>query len=284
MARTPIEKEGRAGDPRYNQNAIVDRRQFERQLFDASGNPTPTCYAFAGRMKMEVGGQGPNAQMAFAETVLNRCASRSNTVDYEIRNHGKYSYWPKRQSEPGYSNNKQFIDIIRKVVMNGTNLTCGATGNDGVGDGINTSAPTLYVANGERYSIEHFDRKWHANKFASLIRGIGKFIGDVAGAIGQGIAAVAKGVVEVGKWIFGGIGSAISPTHANPHPPKTVQDRPVHAGERQPAIQPRQPELLPRIEPQPSASSRWIFKTSVPRDAPLPTQDPKSKPGHRPQV
>jgi hypothetical protein len=194
MARHPNAGANTGSDPRYNKNAIVDRSQFEGQLFDAQGKPTAACYAFAGRMQKEVGGQGPEAQMAFAESVLNRCASRGHRVDYEVRNHAKYSYWPQRQSDPGYSNNKQYIDIIRKVVKNGTNLTCGATGNDGIGDGINTKAPTLYVANGERYSIEAADRNWHRDGFAKLIRGVGKFIGDVAGAIGKVVQGAVRAV------------------------------------------------------------------------------------------
>ncbi len=278
MARTPIYSGDRQNDPRFNRNAIIDRRQFLSELFDANGNPTRVMYEFCGRMQKEVGGQGPEAQMAFAESVFNRAAARNHTIDYEIRNHGRYSYWPQRQSQPGSSRNQAFIDIITKVCRNGTNLTCGATGNDGVGDGINTTAPTTYVSRGERYSIEHADRNWHANKFASLIRGVGRFIGDVAGAIGQGIAAVANGVVRAGAWVVNQIGSAFSPQqHTQQMPPRHQHmDRPGHqqagyrhapyqAGPYQPnahQMDPRQPERIARVDTPPS--SGWIVNgTSV---------------------
>lgn len=291
MARIPTDKEGRSGDPRTNRNAIVDRRPFESQLFDAQGKPTPVMYAFAGRMQKEVGDYPPEAQMAWAETVFNRCASRGNTLAYELRNNGRYSYWPKHQPEPGYSNNKQFVDIITKVCKNGTNLSLGATGNasGSVGAGRETyRSHNLRKTEVERMGVETPDTKWWNTKFGSLIRGVGKFIGDVVGAIGQGITAVAKGVVEVGKWVFNGIDNALHPrTQPAPHapvhqnhgqPPAPHHQQP----ERQPQVQ-RQPELVQRIEHPAQPNPRvWKFNMD-PEPNPTRAMAPEQKTETRPR-
>ena len=283
MARSPIEKENRIGDPR---NAIIDRRQFESQLFDAKGNPTRVMYEFCGRMDKEAGNLGREGQLAWAETLFNRCASRGHTIDYELRNHGRYSYWPKFQPEPGTSNKKSYVDIITEVCRNGTNLTLGATGNASLGVGVGRKT---HHVKGEDFGVETPDNNWWKNKFGSLIRGVGKFIGDIAGAIGQGIAAVAKGVVEVGKWIFKGAGSLFSPQaqagppiHPHGHPPHQMhQDR----GHGQ-AVEPqhhqvnRQPELrpqIPRVE-----TGRWLFNVP-PQPAPSRTEVPDHKTETRPR-
>ncbi len=236
MARIPVDRENRQGDPRNNRNAIVDRRQFMSQLFDSSGNPTATMYAFAGRMQKEVGAQGPEAQMAWAETVFNRCASRGHTIDYELRNHGNYNYWPAHQPEPGYSNNRQFIDTISKVCRNGTNLSLGATGNasESVGVGRET-----FRSRGERFGVETPDTRWWNTRFGNLIRGVGNFIGDVVGAIGQGIANVATGIANGARWVINRIGDALSPSsqpHPQAHPQPRQQTHPPEVPQRRPQI------------------------------------------------
>lgn len=280
MVHTPI---GRERDPRYNRNAIVDRRQFERELFDASGNPTPVMYAFAGRMQMEVGSQGPEAQMAFAESVFNRAAARGHTLDYELRNHGRYSYWPQRQSDPGSSRNPTLVNMITRVCRNGTNISLGATGNDGVNDGINTSSPTVFSAGGERFNVELADRRWHANEFARLIRGVGRFIGDVAGAIGEAVGAVVQGVAEVGRVMLQGLGELLSPRQHSERP------QPDHHPERMPpryaAPRAHQPthhvELRPRMEEPPRGGWR-INLQGAPRS--VADNQVDTPPDHTPRV
>lgn len=227
MAHIPITRENRHGDPRNNRNAIVDRSQFMSQLFDRDGNPTATMYAFAGRMQKEVGNQGPEAQMAWAETVCNRCAARGHTIDYELRNHGNYNYWPAHQPEPGRSHDARFLETIARVVRHGTNLSLGATGNasESVGVGRET-----FRSRGERFGVETPDTGWWNSRFGNLIKGVGKFIGDVAGAIGQGIATVATGIVNGARWVINRIGDALSPSHPHqqphPHQQQVPQRRP----------------------------------------------------------
>lgn len=157
----------------------------------------------------------------------------------------------------------------------GTNLSLGATGNasESVGVGRET-----FRSRGERFGVETPDTRWWNNGFGSLIRGVGRFIGDVAGAIGQGIAAVANGVVRAGAWVVNQIGSAFSPQqHTQQMPPRHQHmDRPGHqqagyrhapyqAGPYQPnahQMDPRQPERIARVDTPPS--SGWIVNgTSV---------------------
>ena len=243
MARIP---EGRE-DHRNNRNAIVDRRSFESQLFDAQGRPTPVMYAFCARMEKEAGNLDREGRIAWAETVFNRCSSRRHGIDYELRNHGDYNYWPAHQSDPGSLRNQAYVDIIREVLRNGTNLTCGATGNASLSVGVGRET---YRNRGERFGVETPDARWWREQFGGLIRGVGRFVGDIAGAIGDAAVAVVTGVASAGLWVLNGIASAIDPQRqhtpdrslATPErfPPRYTRpqqqhaDRPVELRERQP--------------------------------------------------
>ena len=79
--------------------------------------------AFAGRVNSEVGSQGPAAQRAFAEEVMNRAASRNQTLMQALS--GKY--YPT--AHPGVSHNPQYVGAITDAWKNGTDTTHGATGN-----------------------------------------------------------------------------------------------------------------------------------------------------------
>jgi hypothetical protein len=74
-------------------------------------------------MNQEVGSQGPAAQTAFAEEVMNRAASRNQTIMEALS--GKY--YPTRN--PGSSHNPQYVAAINNAWKNGTDTTHGATGN-----------------------------------------------------------------------------------------------------------------------------------------------------------
>jgi len=250
MVHTPIGREH--GDPRRNRNAIVDRRQFESQLFDAQGRPTAVMYAFAGRMEKEVGGLGPEARMAWAETVFNRCASRGHTLEYELRNNGRYSYWPRSQPEPGYSRNSEFVNTITNVCRNGTNLSLGATGNASLGVGVGRQT---FSARGERFGVETPDGRWWQEQFGRLIRGVGRFIGDVVGAIGHVVSTVATGIVSAGRWVINGLGSLLAPQQQHtPHRPLVTHHQP----RTEPHDHNHRPLGLVERMPQP-IPSRWII-------------------------
>ncbi|MBX9570763.1 MAG: hypothetical protein K2X77_17860 [Candidatus Obscuribacterales bacterium] len=102
----------------------IDRSQFDEQLKDPK-----VIAAFAGRMATEVGGQGAAAQLAFAEEVMNRAASRGQTLMQALS--GSYYPTPK----PGSSNNPAFNAAITKAWKDGTDTTHGATGNGDAGFG-----------------------------------------------------------------------------------------------------------------------------------------------------
>lgn len=289
MARIPVDKEGRVGDPRNNRNAIVDRRQFLSQLYDANGNPTRVMYEFCGRMDKEAGDLGPEGRMAWAETVFNRAAARGHTIDYELRNHGNYNYWPKFQPQPGYLKKQEYVDIIANVCKNGTNLTLGATGNASLGVGVGRLTHKVKY---ESFGVETPDNKWWNTKFAKAIIGVGKFIGDIVGAgltaIGQGIAAVAKGAVEVGKWIIGGIASAFSPNsaHAQPHSDQSARDHARRAQVDQSRdAPPPKTELRWRITPEPVVSppiKKWVINAPIVPE-PSHAAEPASRPERQPR-
>src|ERR1700733_5258827 len=89
--------------------------------------------AFAGRMNSEVGSQGHDAQVAFAEEVMNRAAARNQTLMQALSG----SYYPTRN--PGSSHNPEYVKAITEAWKNGTDTIHGGTGNASgkVGFGIN---------------------------------------------------------------------------------------------------------------------------------------------------
>ncbi|MBS1999490.1 MAG: hypothetical protein JSS86_24350 [Cyanobacteria bacterium SZAS LIN-2] len=150
----------------------IDRSQFDAQL-----NDPRVMAAFAGRMRSEVGSQGREAQVAFAEEVMNRAASRNQTLMQALSGR----YYPT--SHPGSSNNPEYISAITKAWKEGTDTTHGATGNAsgrvgfGVAGGRRDAngqwvSPNQTVAfGGERFGHEQVDinKGWLA-KYESLKR------------------------------------------------------------------------------------------------------------------
>ncbi len=154
------------GGDNFSPNFIpgaVDRSQFDSQLKDPR-----VMAAFAGRMHSEVGSQGPAAQLAFAEAVMNRAASRNQSIMQALT--GKY--YPTHN--PGWSNNPRYMDAINKAWKEGTDTIFGATGNASakVGFGVRGGhydanrqwvSPNQTVRiNGERFGYEQVDlnRGW----------------------------------------------------------------------------------------------------------------------------
>lgn len=154
----------------------VDRTQFDAQLKDPK-----VIAAFAGRMASEVGSQGPAAQLAFAEKVMNRAASRNQTIMQALTG----SYYPTHN--PGWSNNPKYVEAITKAWQEGTDTTYGATGNASgkVGFGVKGGyydanrqwvSPNQTVRiNGERFGYEQVDlnKGWLA-KYQRLKSGAGR--------------------------------------------------------------------------------------------------------------
>jgi hypothetical protein len=170
---TTTEKPAQPGSPERAPGSI-DRSQFDSQL-----NDPKVMAAFAGRVNSEVGSQGPAAQRAFAEEVMNRAASRNQTLMQALS--GKY--YPT--AHPGVSHNPQYVGAITDAWKNGTDTTHGATGNASgrVGFGARGGhydenhqwASTNQTANigKERFGHEQvdLDRGW-LRKYESLKRDV----------------------------------------------------------------------------------------------------------------
>jgi len=138
----------------------MDRSQFDAQLKDPR-----VMAAFAGRMASEVGTQGPAAQLAFAEEVMNRAAAGNKPLMQALSG----SYYPT--PNPGSSHNPKYIAAITKAWQEGTDTTHGATGNAsgtvgfGVRGGYYDSSHHWVSPNqtasigGERFGYEQADLK-----------------------------------------------------------------------------------------------------------------------------
>ena len=155
----------------------IDRSQFDAQLQDPR-----VMAAFAGRMSSEVGSQGPAAQLAFAEEVMNRAMARNQTLMQALTG----SYYPTHN--PGSSHNPALVDAVTKAWKEGTDTIYGATGNASgrVGFGVpggHYDASHHWVSpnqtvniNGERFGYEQVDiskgwlKKYEQLKTGSPVR------------------------------------------------------------------------------------------------------------------
>ncbi len=155
----------------------IDRSQFDAQL-----NDPRVMAAFAGRMSSEVGSQGPAAQVAFAEEVMNRAMARNQTLMQALTG----NYYPTHN--PGSSHNPALVEAITKAWKEGTDTIYGATGNASgtVGFGVRGGhydanhrwvSPNQTVnINGERFGYEQVDiskgwlKKYEQLKTGSPVR------------------------------------------------------------------------------------------------------------------
>lgn len=171
--KKPEEKNDKDPNSPEAKEGSIDRSQFDKEL----SNPD-VMKAFAGRMKSEVGSQGAAAQLAFAEEVMNRAASRNQTLMQALSG----NYYPTHN--PGRSNNSDYHEAITKAWKEGTDTIQGATGNASgtVGFGAGKArynenrelvAPNQTVSiGGERFGYEQVDlnRGW-MKKYEQLKRG-----------------------------------------------------------------------------------------------------------------
>lgn len=133
----------------------IDRSQFEDEL----KNPDVRERFFT-LMKAEVGSQGPEAQQAFAETVMNRAAVTGKSINQIISNTKYYQPYhdgafARAQRNMSAENRKQYAEIIDKVKA-GSDLTKGATHNASAGvaasarqGGYDSVKDSLIEVNGE---------------------------------------------------------------------------------------------------------------------------------------
>ncbi|MDI4655523.1 hypothetical protein [Xanthobacter autotrophicus] len=108
----------------------------------------------------EVGSQGPQAQQAFMESMLNRAAARNQTLAETMSG----SYFPAitHQRVAQFSTDPQITgrygDMV-KTVLGGSNVGQYATGNASGSVGFN-SGPQVAAYGGERFGIEGPDQAW----------------------------------------------------------------------------------------------------------------------------
>jgi hypothetical protein len=132
--------------------AVIDRSRFSDELSDPAIRQRLAALAYR-----ETGGQGPQAQQAFLETVFNRAAARGKSIADVIS--GRDGYYPSVSLQPVSANKLGGYMPLIDTVAAGSNLSNGATGNASGTVGFNNGRVT-YTANGERFGIEGPDLKW----------------------------------------------------------------------------------------------------------------------------
>src|SRR4030095_5868228 len=106
----------------------------------------------------EVGGQGPAAQQAFMESVINRAAARGQTLAQTVSDK---NYFPSTSLKPTSLNQEQATGYgsILGNVLAGSNVSNYATGNASGTVGF-AGGPQTFQAGGERFGIEVPDKSW----------------------------------------------------------------------------------------------------------------------------
>lgn len=111
-----------------NENAAAIRKKFEPEIMSAA-----VADKFITLMAAEVGGQGEQAQLAFAETVFNRAAATGRSIDSIISDTRYYEPYQTgaidRARQSLDSNARVNLNNIIMQAFGGSNITNGATDN-----------------------------------------------------------------------------------------------------------------------------------------------------------
>ena len=141
------------------QDMIARLNAVRSRYADELADPTVRAQLY-GITHAEVGGQGPQAQQAFMESVFNRAAARGQSLSQTL---GDRRYFPRetfdRAARGAPSDMLPLYDTHLQSVLGGSNLAQFATGNASGGVGF-AGGPQTYSAGGERFGIEGPDRKW----------------------------------------------------------------------------------------------------------------------------
>jgi hypothetical protein len=140
--------------PPENRDLSDIRAQHEAELKD----PT-TRYELYNLTHNEVGGQGPEAQQAFMESVLNRATARNESLAATINDTRYYSRESFKTSGMSAQHLGDYNAILDNV-MDGSNISRYATGNASGSVGFN-GGPHTASFGGERFGIEGPDLGWH---------------------------------------------------------------------------------------------------------------------------
>jgi uncharacterized protein (TIGR02594 family) len=135
--------------------------QQRARFADELKNPE-AARLLAASTEAEVGGQGPKAQQAYIESVMNRASARGKTLTDTLRDR---RYYPpttiNKLDRPVGAGAQANIDAISRSVLAGSNISNFATGNES-GPVHSGGAPvTLDLGpKRERFVQENFDRRW----------------------------------------------------------------------------------------------------------------------------
>lgn len=134
---------------------MESRKAFAEELKDPA-----IAAQFAGLIQAEVGGQGPQAQQALGESVLNRAHARGQTLQTAMGG----NYWPSitHQRVAQYAQDPQYAQKYQKImemILGGSNVSQFATGNASGTVGFN-GGPQVSAFGGERFGVEGPDRAW----------------------------------------------------------------------------------------------------------------------------
>jgi hypothetical protein len=138
-----------------------------------------------GYTKAEVGGQGPQAQQAFIESILNRGVARGQPLSQVLSG----SYFPQethsKASRPVSEADRATYGSLIDKVLAGSNVSNFATGNASGGVGF-AGGPQTFAAGGERFGVEGPDKNWWNKIGAAGPSGAG------VGYTGSGIGGLAS--------------------------------------------------------------------------------------------
>jgi uncharacterized protein (TIGR02594 family) len=132
------------------------RTRFAEEL----KNPE-TARLLAASTEAEVGGQGPKAQQAYIESVMNRASARGKTLTDTLRDRRYYpSTTTSKLDRPVGAGAQANINAISRSALAGSNISNFATGNES-GAVHSGGAPVSFnPGTGERFVQENFDRRW----------------------------------------------------------------------------------------------------------------------------
>jgi len=141
-----------------------DRRKFAEEMKDPA-----VAARFAAFVESEVGSQGPKAQQAFVESIMNRASSRGQTLRQTLD--GPYFPGTTHARARSLARDPRIADKYGPMfgaAMGGSNISGFATGNGSLGVKFG-GGPQTSSYGGEDYGIEKADIGW-ARRMQELSR------------------------------------------------------------------------------------------------------------------
>jgi hypothetical protein len=142
-------------------SSATNLMQLRQSRFGQELSDPNTRRLFAASVNAEVGGQGPRAEQAYVESVMNRAASRGMTLEQAIRDVHYYPSTTINKLGEGFGPDQQGrINGYIQNALRGSNVANYATGNES-GSVHSGGAPVAFdPRTGERFVQENADRKW----------------------------------------------------------------------------------------------------------------------------